>query len=119
NGMYSGTWTPSSAGESLAIKFLAMHAAYGTVTRTITVSAIDVAEGQALPSIAGVVDAAGFSQGWPIAPGSIISIFGSNLAAEEGAAAGLPLPATINGVSVQIGGRTAPLFYVGPNQINA
>jgi uncharacterized protein (TIGR03437 family) len=33
-------------------------------------------------------------------------------------AAGLPLPTSVGGVTVSLGGRTVPLLYVGPSQIN-
>jgi uncharacterized protein (TIGR03437 family) len=59
----------------------------------------------------------------PVAPGSIVSVFGSNLSAVTRAATTLPLPLDIDGTSVRILDatgiqRTAPLFYVSPLQIN-
>ena len=58
-----------------------------------------------------------------VAPGSVVSIFGTNLAAAA-ASAGEPPPVTLGGVSVSItdSGKvqsSLPLFYVGPQQINA
>jgi uncharacterized protein (TIGR03437 family) len=60
----------------------------------------------------------------PVAPGSIVSIYGSNLATSGMAATSLPLPTNLAGASVSItdsSGATAslPLFYAGPTQINA
>ena len=70
------------------------------------------------PSV-NVVNAASFSS-VSVAPGSIVSIFGSNLA---GASAVVTDPAhppvTLAGTSVTIGGTAATLFYVSPRQINA
>jgi uncharacterized protein (TIGR03437 family) len=54
-----------------------------------------------------------------MAPGSVIQIFGSNLAATTTTAAGAPLPLSLGGTSVSIGGLAAPLFYASPGQINA
>jgi uncharacterized protein (TIGR03437 family) len=54
-----------------------------------------------------------------IAPGSIISIFGTNLAAKTAAAQSIPLQTALAGTSVTIGGVSAPLLYVSPFQINA
>lgn len=65
----------------------------------------------------GVVNAASFAGG-PVAAGSIVSLFGIGLARTTAAADIVPLPATLAGVSVQIGGLNAPLFFVSPNQIN-
>ena len=120
-GLYSGTWTPQLIAPTVPVKFTALHALYGIFESTITVSTADAPGGVSLPSLAtdGVVDAAGFAQGLPLAPGSIISIFGAGFAEEETAASQLPLGRELGGVSVTIGRETAPLFYVGPGQINA
>ncbi len=68
----------------------------------------------------GVVDGAAF--GSRIAPGSVGSVFGSNLAPSVMSASSLPLPTVLNGVSVTISNSSrsiqAPLFYVSPAQIN-
>ncbi|MFN0123333.1 MAG: sulfatase-like hydrolase/transferase [Blastocatellia bacterium] len=53
-----------------------------------------------------------------VAPGSIGALFGSGLTAQSGSAGSLPLPATLAGVTVKIGGQTAPLFFASPGQIN-
>lgn len=66
----------------------------------------------------GVVNAADFSSG-PVAPGSIVSIFGSNLASEAVQAEKVPLPVDLRGTSVTVNGVAAPLFYASPSQINA
>ena len=60
----------------------------------------------------------------PVAPGSIVSIYGSNLATTGTSATTVPLPTNLGGTSVTItdgSGATAALglFYAGPNQINA
>lgn len=58
-----------------------------------------------------------------LAPGSIISIYGQNLSPFATALDGFyqisALPTSLNGVTVTIGGVKAPLYYVGPGQINA
>jgi uncharacterized protein (TIGR03437 family) len=76
------------------------------------------AQSQALPQItsAGVVNAASYAQ--PISPGSIVSIFGTNLANSRATASGIPLPTELGGSSVTVNGTKAPLFFVSPNQIN-
>ena len=65
----------------------------------------------------GVVNAANFTA--PVAAGSLVSIFGSNLAPRVEQAASIPLPTSLAGVSVSFNGRIAPLLYVAPGQINA
>ncbi len=66
-----------------------------------------------------VVNAASFAPApIPVAPGSIISILGANLA-NTTATADSPLPTSLGGASVQINGANAPLYYVSGTQINA
>jgi uncharacterized protein (TIGR03437 family) len=66
-----------------------------------------------------VVNAASLSE-VTIAPGSIITIFGTKLAQGVASAAdSAKPPATLGGVTVSIGGAAASLFYVSPTQINA
>jgi uncharacterized protein (TIGR03437 family) len=73
-----------------------------------------------LPS-GGVTNAADYSR--DLAPGMIITVWGTNLAPKVAAATAVPLPTTLEGTSVEVidGSRTlnAPLFYVSPGQINA
>jgi uncharacterized protein (TIGR03437 family) len=72
----------------------------------------------AQPAISAVSNAASFDAG--VAPGSIISIFGTGLASQTLQAANLPLPSTLGGTSVTISGQGAiPLYSVSPTQVNA
>jgi uncharacterized protein (TIGR03437 family) len=69
----------------------------------------------------GAVSAASFASGAaPLAPGSIVSLFGLNIGTDAATAPGLPLPASLGGVSVTIGGIPARLYGIsaGGNQIN-
>jgi uncharacterized protein (TIGR03437 family) len=71
------------------------------------------------PLITGVVNGASFTAGAPVAPGSIISLFGTLLASSTANAASTPLPSNLGNTSVSIGGKAAPLFFVSSTQINA
>lgn len=53
-----------------------------------------------------------------IAPCSIASIYGSNLALSTESAFTVPLPVTLGRAKVNVNGQPAPLFYVSPGQIN-
>src|SRR5215813_6449371 len=54
-----------------------------------------------------------------LAPGSIFTIFGINLAGSVTYATNVQTPPTsLGGVTVTIGGAAASLFYVSPTQIN-
>jgi uncharacterized protein (TIGR03437 family) len=68
------------------------------------------------------VPAASFT-GQVVAPESIVALFGSGLSPSAADATILPLPLELNGTRVSItdsagATRSAPLFYVAPNQIN-
>ena len=72
-----------------------------------------------------MVNAAGFSNGpsGAIAPGSIVAIFGVDLAERAQAAGvgdidGLRMPHSLADVAVIIGNQASPLYYVSANQVN-
>jgi uncharacterized protein (TIGR03437 family) len=55
----------------------------------------------------------------PVAPGSLVSIYGQWLAAETCSPGVLPLPSSLGGASVTVSGKAVPLVYVSPTQVNA
>ena len=62
----------------------------------------------------GLVNAASFAPGAPVAPGSLVSIFGLNLTADQAAAASLPLPAKLGGAALKLNGFPMPLVHSSP-----
>jgi len=70
------------------------------------------------PSPESLVNAASLQPG-AVAPGSLITIFGTNLADRTVAAPGGSPPRTLAGVTLSINGIAAPLLFVSPDQINA
>lgn len=66
----------------------------------------------------GVVDNHTFVAGYSVAPGDICILRGRQLSmAAPTWAAGLPLPASLGGAAVLVGGVSAPLFYSSSGQI--
>ena len=66
---------------------------------------------------AGIVSAANMlSQA--LAPGSLFTLFGSQLSASTAQASSLPLPTRLGGAEVFVNAVRAPLLYVSPTQIN-
>lgn len=59
--------------------------------------------------------------GGALAPGTLVQIFGSNLSTSDTprTAQTTPLPASLNGTQVLIGGLPAPLYFVSKSQVNA
>ena len=66
----------------------------------------------------GTVNGITYAAGQPLAPGSIASLFGSQLAASLAQADTVPLSTNLTSVSVTMNGISAPLFFVSPGQIN-
>lgn len=102
------TWVPG-AGPSNRLHITVAGATPGP-------SATVIAVGRPSFTAAGVVDAASFRG--LLAPGSLATIFGVNLAGGASATATLPLPERLAGVEVLVSGRRARLHYVSDSQIN-
>jgi uncharacterized protein (TIGR03437 family) len=66
----------------------------------------------------GVENGAGSTPVAAVAPGSVVSVFGANLAAGTSVGPASPLPQTLGGVTAMIGQQFMPLFFVSPGQIN-
>lgn len=64
----------------------------------------------------GVVNGASFLA--DIAPGSLASVFGVNLATAEAWAASIPLPVELGRMQVLVNNMPVPLLYVSPLQVN-
>lgn len=75
-------------------------------------------QNQARGNVAAVVSADASEPG-PVAAGSMVSLFGSNLAPRAALASNAPWPKVMESTSVFINGIAAPLTYVSPTQINA
>lgn len=66
-----------------------------------------------------VANAAGETPEEGVAAGSVIAIYGAELAAGTVTGPLSPLAQTLGGVTVQVSDRVLPLFFVSPEQINA
>jgi uncharacterized protein (TIGR03437 family) len=60
----------------------------------------------------------GGSYGQAFAPGTLMTVFGTQLSPVTRSAVAVPLPLDIAGVSATVNGVSAPLYYVSPGQIN-
>ncbi len=121
NGVWSGTWTPQNALGGRSSVVLSAQALTPGVNGAVAIGGV-VQPNSAAPIVnaaAPAVSAASFEANQPIAPGAFISIFGTNLAPGSNAAAELPLPQTLGGTQVLLGGKALPLQYSGSGQINA
>ena len=86
---------------------------------------VSTAFAQPTPSVTenGVLNAASYARtgeaGFAVAPGSLVAIFGSDLASSLTSASSVPLSTSLAGVSVSFNNTAAPLQFVSPGQINA
>ncbi|MFN0104513.1 MAG: BACON domain-containing protein, partial [Bryobacteraceae bacterium] len=65
-----------------------------------------------------VVHSASQSADVPVAPGMLVTIYGSNLT-DGDASAAVPLPTEVEGTQVLLGGQPLPILFASPSQINA
>jgi uncharacterized protein (TIGR03437 family) len=90
----------------------------GTLTGTREVTG-GLADSSGSPILAAAVSGASFAGNTPLAPGNIISLFGTNMANGSAAASAIPLTDTLAGASVVMAGVELPMLYSSAGQINA
>jgi uncharacterized protein (TIGR03437 family) len=124
-GQWSGTWIPSQMPASGSSVTVTIHAAFVSLgsqqtlqTGTALVIGSLLSSLSPLVSPGRLVDAAS-STFAPLAPGELITIFGSNLGTRPVIAQCPPLPTSLAGTSVLLGGVPLPLLYSSAGQINA
>ena len=117
NGIWNGTWTPANAATQVT---LTVSAAQPGASGSAQV-AVNVQSASHVTSVTSVVNSAAGTQATAgvVAPGSYVSIFGTNLGGSASpVASSTPLPTSLNGTQVFLGAKLLPLAYAGPNQIN-
>ena len=81
-------------------------------------AAVDGAGDAMSPTATPLVHAATFGAGRPLALGSIATLFGTGFPNPSQQPMSLPLPESVEGFSVQVAGRPAPLFFLNATQAN-
>jgi len=78
------------------------------------------AELNPVPYIApgGIMNSAAQAESKAVAPGSVVAIYGINLASNNLTSPTTRLATTLDNVTVRAGGEAVPLFFVSPGQIN-
>lgn len=120
NGLFQTSWLPGSAGQRAVTVTLRAVLAPLRSGETRLNGQI-VASAAPLPTVnsGGIVNAASSAAGEPLAPGSIVSVYGNRLGSSASGASVLPLPTTLADASLNVAGRDVPLFYSSNGQINA
>ncbi|MEO8662240.1 MAG: hypothetical protein ABI693_27505 [Bryobacteraceae bacterium] len=119
-GSWTGSWTSPIPNSNVAITITAISSD-GILTGSALTGGSVEANPTPVPFLGegGVLNGASFAIGGPLSPGSFVSIFGSSLAGSTLVAPAVPLPLTLAGASVQIGGLDAPVYYASDGLINA
>ncbi|HET8548620.1 MAG TPA: putative Ig domain-containing protein [Bryobacteraceae bacterium] len=120
NGFYTGQWQPQSQGAVDVVFRVIAPGLAGEQKRLAGTAGPPI--DPAAPVLTALVNAASFLA-TAVAPGSIVTAFGSNLLSRSGLNAGfaasfIPLPAELGGTQLWIGGHSAPLYFVNQTQIN-
>ena len=118
DGRYMGTWAPAKEAQKVGVtlRALAPDLAEARLQLEGTISTAAGSLPQAFRN--GLVHAASYAKFAPLAPGSIFSLFGRNLATSRSTASSLPLPKQLGDAQVTLGGVPVPLFYAGEDQVN-
>src|SRR3569623_1408749 len=128
---YAFNWTPPAAGSGTVTLYAAANCGPGdppvsTPTNVYKTQLSLTQTSAAGPAISGVFDAESARPSF--ASGQWVGIYGSGLANATrpwsdsdftgGTTPGSPLPASLEGVSVTIGGQPAAVYFVSPLQLN-
>src|SRR6185312_114791 len=126
-GTWESTWIPVNAASQVTLQVAASGSGLtssgnANIATSETVTVAGAATGAA-PQATGIANAASAGQAIPsiVAPGSYVAIYGTNLAGNgnPNATAGQPLPTTLNGAQLTLGGLPLPLLYAASGQVNA
>ena len=120
NGRWSATWIGVHPSDNVIVTVTAVSS--DTTLSETAIAGGSLAANPANPPLlfeAGTLNGASFEIGGTLSPGSFVSLFGSGLADSQLSATSVPLPNTLAGASVQIGGQDAPLYFANDGQVNA
>ncbi len=119
DGAWAGTWVPRGRSKTITVTGNSRNV---DASLEGTAKATGGLAGNPGPPVAGsaaVYNAASLAPDLPVAAGSLVTIFGSKLAAGLVVADTLPLPTELADTQVLIAGVPAPLQFVSEGQINA
>jgi uncharacterized protein (TIGR03437 family) len=118
DGLYTATWVPLS-NNRVRVSIKALNPPLKEAGIELLSQPADFTANLPLINPDGVVNGASFAARTPVAPGSIISLFGRNLVSQATGVTGFPLPTSLGGLAMKIGDQDAPLFYANNGQVNA
>jgi uncharacterized protein (TIGR03437 family) len=119
DGRWTGVWQAGNTAPGLTIKLTAQDPERQLAGAQEVTGSVTATPDPPVVTPGGVVNAASLARQGPLAPGSLISIFGSHLATSATAAQVLPWPTNMDETSVLIQGRLIPLMRASDGRIDA
>jgi uncharacterized protein (TIGR03437 family) len=116
SGLYVGTWTPRHASGQVSLTARVTAPGLPTASALLAGSVSPNAAPLLAPNAA--LNVFNPEAGAALAPGSLVQVSGTALAAVN-ATATAPLPATLNGTQVIVGGVPAPISTLSPGVLTA
>jgi uncharacterized protein (TIGR03437 family) len=115
--IYTESWQPGVVEQNMSVTIHANVAPYSEAVLTLTGNV----ETNVAPVLSrgGTVNNSNPQLDAPLAPGTVVALFGANMATAANSPGVLPLLNSINGTYVLVGGNQLPLYYASPGQINA
>ena len=123
-GVWTGTWNTPDVSDTSMAGVTVTASDQGGISGSLSQSVTVEPNAETVPRLneGGVAHSANFVQD-PLAPGTIIALFGENLSSEPiggGVVANtLPLPTELAGTEITLGGVLLPLLFSREDQVNA
>jgi uncharacterized protein (TIGR03437 family) len=118
-GTWTGTWTPQNGKQSpVTVAFAAINEQGVTPLIGSATIAVALQSQNSTPLAVGAANAASGALTY-VAPGGLVSIYGSLLSDQSGQPGSTPFPKLYDGTQVLMAGVPLPLRYVSGTQVNA
>jgi uncharacterized protein (TIGR03437 family) len=120
SGVWEATVTPNAVQNTATLTFLGLFS-----RGTFLQAGADKVNGAVTSAVRpflfaeSLTDAASFQFGVPVAPGTLVSVFGENLNPAGAVPSALPLPERLGELEVRLNDEKIPLLFAGPGQVNA
>lgn len=118
-GQWAGTWPTTNSVAAVTLTLQAQDAQRQLMGKRDVSGALQSKTDRPAFPQAGIVNAFGGHSYVPLAPGTIISVYGTRLAESNLGASATPLGTELVDTEVFMAGKKLPLFYVSDLQVNA
>ncbi len=119
DGSWAGTWTPVNSSSQVTVTATA-EIPEQRLKGTIQIKgALQSSNATPLIGNGAILNGASYALQAPLAPGTLVAIFGTALADSSASASSVPLPTSLAGSAIVLAGRQAPLMFASGGQVNA